>query len=258
MSIKAMTWVWDNSKHSGSRLLLLLAIADHCNDDGECYPGVTRLAKKSRLSHSHTQTLIRELKESGEITVLIQQGIETGTGQTNIYHLNGYRQSIGITRGTVDNTPVDNRDTDSNIPSSVRGTVGNTARGTVDNTLTISSEPSEKDKPSESITTESLDEITTKAARKLIAVYKTYSKNADSKMYGWAIQDAKELTSHGITPEHIKLWYECKSKDKWTVEHKNGVPTWNMLVSEIVSWRDSQSVAVTPVTSRKTRNAVFD
>lgn len=67
MSIKVMTKVWELSKHSGSKLLLQLAIADHANEDGVCWPGNIHLAKKCRLSMRHTKRLIEELIEEDEI-----------------------------------------------------------------------------------------------------------------------------------------------------------------------------------------------
>lgn len=115
MSIKAMTWVWDSApkKFKSTKLLVLLAIADHCNDDGFCYPGVKRLAHKARISHTRCQDIIRELKEDGVLAVSIQDGIKTAHGRTNLYILNGYRLSIGLPelvplendRGTESRTP---------------------------------------------------------------------------------------------------------------------------------------------------------
>lgn len=91
-----MTWVWDNATQAGADLLILLAIADFCNDDGECYPGVERIAKKARVSESHSQTLIRKMKDDGTISVVLNAGIETGHGATNRYYVNGYRKAVGL------------------------------------------------------------------------------------------------------------------------------------------------------------------
>jgi hypothetical protein len=38
MSIKVMSQVWEHSTRKGTRLLLLLALADFANDEGICYP----------------------------------------------------------------------------------------------------------------------------------------------------------------------------------------------------------------------------
>lgn len=70
MSIKIMSSVWETSQHSGSSLLVLLAIADYANDSGEAWPSVSSLALKARISERQTQRTIKELEKSGEIEVL--------------------------------------------------------------------------------------------------------------------------------------------------------------------------------------------
>ena len=67
MSIKIMTRVWDNSKSKGSALLLLLALADYASEAGYCWPGITTLAGKTRLSERQVMRLIRQLEEAGEL-----------------------------------------------------------------------------------------------------------------------------------------------------------------------------------------------
>ena len=110
MSIKAMTWVWDNSPQKSTNLLMLLAIADFCNDEGVCYPGVPRLAKKCRLQERGARKVITKLQDVGEITVVVggHEGRKKGRN-TNLYYLNGYRRSIGLPMQkdlALQNTPV--------------------------------------------------------------------------------------------------------------------------------------------------------
>lgn len=85
MSIKVMSWVWDNSKQEGTNLLMLLAIADHANDDGICWPSIDRLAAKCRLKRRWAQAVIAKLEESGELEV--QRG--TGRSNTSLYLIKG-------------------------------------------------------------------------------------------------------------------------------------------------------------------------
>jgi hypothetical protein len=47
-----MSWVWDTSPAAGNDLLLLLAIADFADDEGEAFPSVETLARKTRMSRS--------------------------------------------------------------------------------------------------------------------------------------------------------------------------------------------------------------
>ena len=91
-----MAWVWDNSKQKGSKLLMLLAIADRCDDYGVCYPGHKRLAEKARISKQAAAKNIKALEVAGELSVIIHAGIKTTHGKTNKYYLRAYRDSLGL------------------------------------------------------------------------------------------------------------------------------------------------------------------
>ena len=83
MSIRVMTDVWDNCKLSGSALLIVLAMADYCNDDRKCWPSVKTLAHKARLSERHTQRIIGRLEDAGYL--IVHRNASEWT--TNIYEL---------------------------------------------------------------------------------------------------------------------------------------------------------------------------
>jgi hypothetical protein len=77
-----MTEVWENSQHSGTALLLLLAIADYSNDERRiAWPSYETLAKKCRCSKRRVISLMAVLEASGEL--IIQR--QTGRGKTNTY-----------------------------------------------------------------------------------------------------------------------------------------------------------------------------
>lgn len=84
MSVRVMGMVWDNGPAKASERLMLLAIADHANDDGEAFPGVERLAAKCCVTIRPAQNTIRALEADGWITV------EVGGGRknTNFYRVN--------------------------------------------------------------------------------------------------------------------------------------------------------------------------
>lgn len=86
MSIEVMTRVWKNSQHSGSTLLLLLALADWADDWGYCYPSHATIARKIRSSERNVYYLLRKLEESGEIRI-ITRGRGGKTGETSIYQV---------------------------------------------------------------------------------------------------------------------------------------------------------------------------
>jgi hypothetical protein len=75
MSIDVSTLVWKHSKQKGSALLVLLAIADNCHDDGAgAYPSYQTLAAKSRLSERNVKYIIKTLEASKELIVLRGMG----------------------------------------------------------------------------------------------------------------------------------------------------------------------------------------
>jgi hypothetical protein len=67
MSIKIMSQVWQNASVDGRRLLVLLAIADNCNDDGMCYPSNKHIARKTRQSERNVQYALSHLQKQGLI-----------------------------------------------------------------------------------------------------------------------------------------------------------------------------------------------
>lgn len=85
-----MSWVWENSPEKGSALLLLLAIADHADDDGVAYPSIKKLADKTRLKPRNTQLLVQKLADSRSI------GLDRGIGPRgcNVYRVQGLQGAL--------------------------------------------------------------------------------------------------------------------------------------------------------------------
>jgi hypothetical protein len=69
MSNKALDYVFTHSKTKGSARVLMLAIADMANDDGECWPGKARLEKKVNVTLRNVIKLIQECERLGELAV---------------------------------------------------------------------------------------------------------------------------------------------------------------------------------------------
>lgn len=85
MSVKVMSLIWDRSRHQGSGLLIMLAIADNASDDGaNAWPSVTTLAKKTRLNIRSVPRLLKELEASGELTI----NRNAGPNRANSYIIN--------------------------------------------------------------------------------------------------------------------------------------------------------------------------
>ncbi len=81
MSIQVSQRVWEHSKQKGSCLLVLLALADFCNDGTLCWPGVETLAHKARLKERYVQVILARLQHAGEI----YRGPARGRGRSNVY-----------------------------------------------------------------------------------------------------------------------------------------------------------------------------
>lgn len=69
MSVRVSNRIWDSSQHSGTELLLLLAIADFADDQGRAYPSVGTLAKKCRMTDRNANALLAKLSASGELEI---------------------------------------------------------------------------------------------------------------------------------------------------------------------------------------------
>jgi hypothetical protein len=81
MSIKLMTQAWENEQVKGSELLLLLALCDHANDDGVCWPSLHSLAIKTRVEERGVSKNMKKLYDKGLVTYL-----EKGGGKnTSVY-----------------------------------------------------------------------------------------------------------------------------------------------------------------------------
>src|SRR5262245_18773018 len=71
MSVQATTWVWENTTISGSPLLVMLAIADAANRDGEAScQSIATLVKMTRLSESTVHRAIKWLTANDYIRSL--------------------------------------------------------------------------------------------------------------------------------------------------------------------------------------------
>ena len=81
MSIRVMSAVWDIEDIDSSECLVLIALADHADDMGRCYPSIGRLAKRTKLSDRGVQKVISRLIEKGFVTVTPC----AGQGGANLY-----------------------------------------------------------------------------------------------------------------------------------------------------------------------------
>jgi hypothetical protein len=74
MSVRTMAKVWELSTNRGNDLLMLLAIADFADDDGNAYPAVQTLADKCRMKSRNANVILAALRASGELEVRQNEG----------------------------------------------------------------------------------------------------------------------------------------------------------------------------------------
>ena len=92
MSIKAMTWVFEESPYKGVERLIHLAIADVVNDghDNQFWMSQGRLASKANCSRKAVNSAIGKMIEAGHLVL-----ISAGSGQQP----NMYQMVLGVTTG---------------------------------------------------------------------------------------------------------------------------------------------------------------
>lgn len=91
VSTKATTWVWEHSEAEDTDRLVLLAIADAADADGNnAWPALDKIAKFVRKSERTVRRSIRSLEELGELAVEIKAGGTTNCRpdrRPNLYRL---------------------------------------------------------------------------------------------------------------------------------------------------------------------------
>jgi Helix-turn-helix domain len=81
VSVDVMSRVW-RLKLPHNEKFVLLAFADHANDDGLCFPSIARIAWKCQYSERGIQNIVASLKVKGLIEIVTQGG---GRGVTPRY-----------------------------------------------------------------------------------------------------------------------------------------------------------------------------
>lgn len=74
MSIRVMSQVWDSDLTDIYEASVLLALADHADDDGRCYPSMARVARMARCSVRKAQEVTKALAERGYLRVELNSG----------------------------------------------------------------------------------------------------------------------------------------------------------------------------------------
>lgn len=74
MSIQAIAWVLDKSLTQGSERLVLIAIANHVDSTGWCWPSIPAIAHEARVDKRTVYRAIDALEEWGDLRILRRPG----------------------------------------------------------------------------------------------------------------------------------------------------------------------------------------
>lgn len=86
MSVQATCWVWEHSQAEGTARLVILAIADAANREGErAWVSANTIAKMCRIGHRTAQRKVAELVAMGELEKMGGRGEK----HANVYRLPG-------------------------------------------------------------------------------------------------------------------------------------------------------------------------
>ena len=88
MSIHDMTWAFEQ-RLSGNDKVVLLALADHTDENSHCWPSLNRLAERACVSRRTVINILSKLEQGG--FVVVEKG---GGRQSNRYTLNSRGATI--------------------------------------------------------------------------------------------------------------------------------------------------------------------
>lgn len=84
MSVRLMAAVFESDRLAPTERLLMLALADHADDQGLCYPSIDRLCQRTGLSRRAVQINIQKLQDQGYL-IALKGG---GRGHSSRYQIN--------------------------------------------------------------------------------------------------------------------------------------------------------------------------
>jgi hypothetical protein len=201
MSIRVMSQVWrDPDVMDAMEVLVLIALADHANNDGECWPGIQSLAVKCRLTERCVRKVIKRLATSGKLI------ITPGGGRFNT---NRYKITLNVVQCLEDGNPEhESTKPGTRRPQTLNGAPLNPERGSAESSLTTTSTirgiPLPNYKPIPDGTWESKLGTMLSTVQMEIRKIEEDRKNFLRTMTREAAESIEWLRQNGGTPERIK------------------------------------------------------
>ena len=87
MSVKATSWVWQESKCEGADRLVLLALADFADENGRCFGSWGTLEDKTRLSRSTIVRSLKRLEASGDLSKVEESRVVGSRNLATVWQL---------------------------------------------------------------------------------------------------------------------------------------------------------------------------
>lgn len=81
MSIRLINKVFESETLGPTERLIMLALADHADESGRCYPSIHRLCKRTGLKERSVQANLKKLSDQGYLKTIIGGG----KGKANLY-----------------------------------------------------------------------------------------------------------------------------------------------------------------------------
>jgi hypothetical protein len=120
MSIKAMNWAWEQKLPPSSKLILM-AIADAADEEGDCWPKVKTIAKKCGVSDRTVQRVLKEFISDNLISVTprFSQDRRQVSNNYRLNPQNNYPDNLSPSRRT--RTRMGEADVAPGVPSKCQG-----------------------------------------------------------------------------------------------------------------------------------------
>jgi hypothetical protein len=98
VSVAATSFVWERSEAEGADRLVLLALADFADENGNCFGSWGKLEQKTRLSRSTIARCLRRLQDSGDL-LMVEKGhrrIAGNGAEATVWRIAGLTSEMGV------------------------------------------------------------------------------------------------------------------------------------------------------------------
>jgi hypothetical protein len=108
MSIKILSSVWENGPAGRTQMLVLMALADHADANGQCWPSLRTIGLKARASLRAVRSALRELEAGDDPWISHVPGKRANGAQTsNWYQINLAKLGIVEVGKPIKTTPAE-------------------------------------------------------------------------------------------------------------------------------------------------------